>query len=208
MKEIDPRQVTERERYKLLSGALIPRPIAWTLTQNEETGSLNLAPFSFFTVLASEQPLVSLSVMRRRQDGAMKDTARNLVTAGEGVIHIVDRAHLEAMNQTAATLQPDESEVDANGLQTVASSKVKTPRLAEAAVAFEVKVKSHLPLEADDSQVMTDLFILEVVNFVFRDDLVDVANYHVDARKLDPISRLAGSNYGKLGEIISIERPK
>ena len=75
--------------------------------------------------------------MRRRQDGAMKDTARNLVTAGEGVIHIVDRAHLEAMNQTAATLQPDESEVDANGLQTVASSKVKTPRLAEAAVALK-----------------------------------------------------------------------
>ena len=81
MKEIDPRQVTERERYKLLSGALIPRPIAWTLTQNEATGSLNLAPFSFFTVLASEQPLVSLSVMRRRQDGEMKDTSRNLVTA-------------------------------------------------------------------------------------------------------------------------------
>ncbi|WP_054645626.1 hypothetical protein [Secundilactobacillus oryzae] len=65
MKEVVPSQLTERERYKLLTGAIIPRPIAWTLTKNQETGTLNLAPFSFFTVLASQIPMVTLSIFCR-----------------------------------------------------------------------------------------------------------------------------------------------
>lgn len=206
MKEVVPSQLTERERYKLLTGAIIPRPIAWTLTKNQETGTLNLAPFSFFTVLASQIPMVTLSIFRRH--GEMKDTAQNLVTTGEGVIHIVDQAHLAQMNQTAATLTPDESEIEINRLETVPAQIISTPRLVDATVALEVKVQSHVPLNDDDGQPMTDLFMLEVVHFSFRDDLLDEDKYYVDAKGLNPISRLAGSNYGTLGDIIAVERPK
>ncbi|HLQ74268.1 MAG TPA: flavin reductase, partial [Bacillota bacterium] len=76
MISIDPLNNSERDNYKLLIGSVIPRPIAF-ITSLSEDGILNGAPFSYFNVVSSNPPLISLSVQRKA--GMMKDTARNII---------------------------------------------------------------------------------------------------------------------------------
>ncbi|GAB2027763.1 flavin reductase family protein [Lactovum odontotermitis] len=196
MKSYIADNLTEKEVYKLLSGAIIPRPIAWLTTQNAD-GLVNAAPFSFFTVVSSDPPIVAISMT------AMKDSVRNLLATGEGVIQLVSSNNLENMNQTASTLPADESEVLKFGIPTIDSEMVSVPAIKDAQVRFEVKLYQHLPV-GKKSQLM----LLEIVNFVFADDLLDSENFHVDAERLNPVARLAGNNYAQLGHIFELKRPK
>ncbi|GAB2025159.1 flavin reductase family protein [Lactovum odontotermitis] len=196
MKSYKADNLTEKEVYKLLSGAIIPRPIAWLTTQNAD-GLVNAAPFSFFTVVSSEPPIVAISMT------AMKDSVRNLLETGEGVIQLVSSNNIEQMNQTASTLPADESEVLKFGIPTVNSEVVSVPAVKDSLVRFEVKLYQHLPVGKH-----SHLMLLEIVNFAFADDLLDAENFHVNAEKLDPVARLAGNNYAQLGRIFEIKRPK
>ena len=102
---IDPNTQSEQDIYKLLIGSVVPRPIAFVTTLSED-GVLNAAPFSYFSILTSNPPMLSVSVQRK--NGTAKDTARNAMQSGELVIHIVDEDTVEAVNETAANLPPDE----------------------------------------------------------------------------------------------------
>lgn len=109
MISIDPNTQSERDTYKLLIGSVVPRPVAFVTTLSAD-GVLNAAPFSYFSIVSSNPPLLSVSVQRK--NGAPKDTARNAMQSGELVIHIVDEDTVAAVNETAANLPPDESELD------------------------------------------------------------------------------------------------
>lgn len=199
---IDPALNTERDNYKLLIGSIIPRPIAFVTTLSED-GVLNGAPFSYFNIVTSNPPMVSLAI--QRSGGKQKDTARNIIEKREFVIHIVDEQNVGAINQTAASLPSDESEVELAQLQTVQSDKVAVPGVKQAKVRMECVLEHTVTLGGGD-QPGVDLIVGKVVQFHFAEDIYEQGKINPD--KLAAISRLAGDNYAKIGEIFELERPK
>lgn len=199
---IDPSHQTERENYKLLIGSIIPRPIAFITTLSSED-VLNAAPFSYFTIVTADPPMIAVSIQRRQ--GERKDTSRNAIAKGEFVVHISDESYIDQINQTAAALSPDESEVVLAGLTSVISVKVDVPGIAEANIRMECVLEQAIPLGGTEGAPSADLLIGRVVHFHIADDLYDKG--HIDAQKLRPVSRLAGNSYAKLGEQFELERP-
>jgi flavin reductase (DIM6/NTAB) family NADH-FMN oxidoreductase RutF len=137
---IDPSQHARADNYKLLTNLVVPRPIAWITSQNAG-GVINLAPFSFFNAIGSD-PLMVVIGVGPGNDGGMKDTARNINELKEFVVHLVTEELIDAMNISAADFPPNESELPAAGLTTIASTKVKVPRLAQAKAALECTLHS------------------------------------------------------------------
>lgn len=196
MLSIDPTQQTERENYKLLVGTVIPRPIAFVTSMSAD-GLVNAAPFSYFNIVSSDPPLLSVSVQSRA--GVLKDTARNAIEAGEFVIHVVDESNVAEVNKTAASLPPEESEIDLTGLTLIPSEVVKVPSVEQAKVRFECQLEQAVELGG------TRLLIGKVVRFHIDESIYE--NGRINPEALKPVSRLAGTNYAKLGEIFSMKRP-
>lgn len=200
MISIDPKQISERDNYKLLIGTIIPRPIAFVTTKSKE-GIVNGAPFSYFNIVSSNPPMVSISVQR---SGDLKDTARNIYDNGEFVVHIVDDENVDKVNITAASLPPTESEIELANLTLVDSETISVPGVLEAKVRMECKLVKAVNLGGDGPG--SDLFIGEVVRFHIEESIYE--DGRTDPRGLNAVSRLAGSNYAEIGTIFSIERPK
>lgn len=199
---IDPKNNSERENYKLLIGSIIPRPIAFVTTKSEQ-GVINGAPFSYFNIVSSNPPMISLAI--QRPNGRLKDTARHIHHQQQFVVHIVDEDNVEQVNETAASLPVTESELARTNFTLVDSQQIAVPGIQEAKIRMECCLVQSVPLMNGEEQT-GDLFIGEVVQFH-----IDEAIYHegrIDPRKLNAVSRLAGSNYAKVGEIFSIERPQ
>ncbi|HWL12410.1 MAG TPA: flavin reductase family protein [Ureibacillus sp.] len=203
MLSINPKDVSERDNYKLLTGTIIPRPIAFVTTKSTE-GVVNGAPFSYFNIVSANPPLVSLAI--QRPNGRVKDTARNIYSSGEFVVHIVDSENVNQINETAASLPPNESELVIANLTEVNSLLVNVPGIQEAKVRMECKLIKAIPLK-DEENPGSDLFIGEVVLFHIDESIYE-ENGRIDAEKLGAVSRLAGSDYASLGKLFSIERPK
>ena len=202
MLSIDPTKNTERENYKLLIGSIIPRPIAF-VTSISQGGVLNGAPFSYFNIVSSNPPLVSVSI--QRSGGKQKDTARNILETKEFVIHVVDDLNVNQINQTAASLPPDQSEISLANLTPIESTRVSVPGVKEAKVRFECKLEHSIELGEVDTPG-TDLIIGKIVQVHIDEKIYE--NGRIDPVGLGAVSRLAGTNYAKVGEIFSIERPK
>lgn len=204
MRSIDPSVIGKRDVYKLLVGSVIPRPVALVTTLNDD-GVLNAAPYSYFNIVTADPPLLSVSVQRKQ--GVQKDTSRNAIEKGEFVIHIADASYLTQLNQTAASLPSLESEVDLAGLTPIASEMISVPGLAEAKIRMECVLEHALPLGGTVDAPTTDLIIGRVVRIHVHESVYG-ESYHIDAAALDPISRLAGYHYARLGEQITLERPQ
>ncbi len=181
--------------YRLMTGIVVPRPIAWVTTLST-AGGVNLAPFSMFTVVSSKPPLLAFSVGHNH--GVYKDTARNILALEEYVIHIADFAHLDALHQSSADYPPDVSEVETLGLATVASEEIKVPRLRDAPVAMECRLRNCIEF----GQTRNRLIVGEVIVFHFRDGLV--GDGKVVTADLDPIARLGGPTYARLGTTVTM----
>ncbi|WP_249871478.1 flavin reductase family protein [Oceanobacillus saliphilus] len=202
MLSLDPTNNTERENYKLLIGSIIPRPIAF-VTSLTENDTVNAAPFSYFNIVSSNPPMISVSAQRR--DGKQKDTARNILGKKEFVIHIVDESNVVEINKTAATLSPNESEIALTSLTLIDSEQVSVPGVKEAKVRMECTLEQVIEL-GEDGSIGTDLIIGKIVRFHIDEEI-----YHdgkIDPIKLGALSRLAGTNYAKIGDIFAMERPK
>lgn len=143
MISIQPKNNSERENYKILTGTIIPRPIAFVTTISDE-GVVNGAPFSYFNIVSSNPPLVSVAI--QRANGNLKDTARNIYNNGEFVVHIVDQNNVKQVNETAASLPYNESELDIANLTQVPSDMINVPGVKESKVRFECKLVQALPL--------------------------------------------------------------
>lgn len=202
MLSFDPNNQSERDNYKLLIGSIIPRPIAMVTTLSS-SGVLNAAPYSYFNIVTANPPLISISVQRKQ--GVPKDTSRNAIESGAFVVHISDESYIQEINVTAASLPPEESEVDLAGLTPIQSDVISVPGLAEAKIRMECLLEQVIPLGGTAEAPATDLLIGRVVQFHIDESLYQ--DGHIDPEGLNPVSRLAGTNYSKLGEIFSIERP-
>lgn len=203
MKQLDPQQLTERENYKFLIGSIIPRPIAFVTTITED-GVVNAAPFSFFNIVSSNPPMISVSIQRKA--GEMKDTARNINQQGQFVVHIVDSENVAQVNETAANLPAHESEVTRAGLTLVESTKIKVPGVKEAKIRFECELEKVLALGGDENNAGCDLIIGKILYYHIEDTIYEGGK--IDPEKLAAISRLAGNDYAKIGEQFTIERPQ
>jgi len=199
---IDPTQNTERENYKFLIGSIIPRPIAFVTTISKD-GVLNGAPFSYFNIVSSNPPMISLSI--QRLSGKQKDTARNIIESKQFVVHIVDEENVEKINKTAASLAPEQSEIELANLTPVESVKISVPGVKEAKIRMECSLEHSLELGSLDT-TGCDFIIGKVVQFHIKNEIYE--NGRIDPRGLAAVSRLAGNNYAKIGEVFEIERPK
>lgn len=198
--QIDPASLTEREIYKILIGAVVPRPIAWVSSIGAE-GTPNLAPFSYFNIACTDPPML-LFCPQRRGDGLPKDTLRNVQTTGEFVLHIVSEELTAAMNQTSADYPYGTDEFAATGLQSAPSIAVAPPRVADAAVAFECRVEQivHVGNERGGEIVIGRVLQMHVRDDVYRDGYIVL-----DALK--PVARLAGNDYARVTDTFSLQRP-
>ncbi|HMK79830.1 MAG TPA: flavin reductase family protein [Xanthobacteraceae bacterium] len=192
---VDPKSLSADESYKLLTGVVVPRPIAWVTTLSPN-GGVNLAPFSTFTFVAPKPPMLAFSVGQR--GGVYKDTARNILANEDYVVHIADRPLIGAVHESAVEHPPEVSEVELQRLATAPSLQVRPPRIAAAPIAMECRLRQCLEF----GETRSRLIVGEVVAFHFRDGLM--RDGKIDTRKLDPVGRLAGPNYATLGEIVAM----
>lgn len=195
-------QLSAKDQYKILIGSIIPRPIAFLSTLSNE-GIINLAPFSFYNIVSYDPAILSVSIQRK--NGQAKDTTVNILEGGEAVIHSVSNHNLEAVNQAAKELVYNESELNLTDMTLVDSSTVRTPGVQEAAIRFETKLYQHVPIKGINDQIMADLLLLSVQAYHLDEKVYQ--DTHILADQLDPISRLAGNDYAKLGKTQTIPRP-
>ena len=196
---VDFAALSARERYRWMTGVIVPRPIAWVLTRAGD-GHLNLAPFSYFNAVASEPPLVVLSVGRRPGAHAPKDTARNVLAHRRFVVHIPSWPMLEAMNATSLDLPPERSELDLARLATAPFPGFPLPRLAGARVAMGCVL-------AQAQRIGRQTLVFGRIERLFVDDAV-LRDGAPDAQALDPVARLGADAYARLGEVRRLARPK
>ena len=201
MKEIRPEVLSQKENYKLLIGSIIPRPIALVTTESDDN-VLNIAPFSFFNVVSSDPPILSVAV--QRVNGEMKDTARNIVQNKEAVVHIVDTDNVRDANQTAALLSHEESELERTNFETVDSVEVSVKGLKQSKVRFEAVLYDDIVIEKD-GQSISDLLLLEVKYYHFDERIYN--DGYINKEELNAVSRLAGNDYAEIGHTFTIERP-
>jgi flavin reductase (DIM6/NTAB) family NADH-FMN oxidoreductase RutF len=142
MTSISFRELDPHDRYKLLCGVVVPRPIA-LVTTLDDNGVVNAAPFSFFNVFSEDPPLVVLG-LQHRPDLSPKDTTRNIHCDRQFVVHLVDEALAAAMNDCAVDFPCGDSEVEATGLPTLPSVDIAVPRLA--AAPFALECRQHVAL--------------------------------------------------------------
>nr|WP_019390694.1 flavin reductase family protein [Priestia filamentosa] len=202
MFSIEPGSMSEREIYKFLIGSIIPRPIAFVTTISKE-GNLNGAPFSYFNIVSSNPPMISLSI--QRSAGKQKDTARNIIESKQFVVHIVDEQNVEKINQTAASLPSNQSEIELANLTPIESVKISVPGVKEAKIRMECSLEHSLELGGSDTPGC-DLIIGKVVQFHIEEDIYK--NGRINPNGLAAVSRLAGNDYAKIGEIFEVKRPK
>ena len=193
---IDPAYLDPETAYRLITGVVVPRPIAW-VTSLSATGVLNLAPFSAFMFVAPKPPMLAISVGRK--GNIYKDTAQNILNNEQYVVHIADSSLMNAVHESSTEHPPDVSEVEELRLSTLPGERIKVPRLAAAPVAMECRFRQCLEF----GETRSRLIVGEVLVFHIRDGLLQ--NGKIETRALDPIARIAGPRYAKLGEIITLK---
>lgn len=196
--DLDFRSLSPEQCYKLMINLIVPRPIA-LVTTIDAAGVVNAAPFSVFNMVGEDPPLVMISI-NKLAAGAFKDTARNILTNGEFVVHIADEASAAAMDATAATLPPEQSEITHAGFSVTASRLVKPPRIVEAPVAFECT--RHETMESASRFV----FFGRIVWLHARDGIVDLARGRVDYTRFHPVGRFGAGQYVRLRDRFLVEK--
>lgn len=192
---IDLAALSRTERYKLLTGAVVPRPIAFVTTM-ASNGGVNAAPFSQFVIVAVDPGLLGISIGPR--PGGPKDTLVNIESTGEFVINMVPDSWAETVQRASEEFAPDVSEVELLGLATVPSVCVRPPRLAGSRVQFECKLERIVEFGAAPNRfVVGEIALMHVAKGLAHERKIDATAYA-------PLARIGGRNYVRFGEIISV----
>jgi flavin reductase (DIM6/NTAB) family NADH-FMN oxidoreductase RutF len=192
----NPDTTNARHFFQLFSGALVPRPIAWITSTNQD-GSLNLAPYSFFGGVNTRPPMVMVSI--GTHEGELKHTGENITRTKECVIHIPSVSHIDAVNKSAHKYEVNVSELLQTGLSTCKSNVVQTPSIEGTSIRIECRLNQVVELPTNQ------MFLLDVVS-LFIDDNV-LINGVPDIKAIDPLSRIGGNFYTTVGEVIQKIHP-
>jgi flavin reductase (DIM6/NTAB) family NADH-FMN oxidoreductase RutF len=211
MLNLDPADFDPRQIYKLMTGIIVPRPVALVSTVDRD-GVANLAPFSFFSGVGSNPPTVLFCPTLRAPGGApsklrsemRKDTLSNVEETGEFVVNVVSEAIAAAANASAAEVPPEVDEFVLAGLTPQASEAVRPPRVAESPAQMECKL---LQVVYTNRAPGGGVVVLgEVVRFHVRESLVD--DFRVDPAALDAVGRMAGNTWVRTRDRIELIRPR
>lgn len=192
--------LSSSQAYKLLTGVVVPRPIAWISTRSSG-GVVNVAPFSSYNYVADTPPMLAVNI-GLHDDGCLKDTARNIRETGEFVVNVTTRAALDVMNASSARYAAGVSEARELGIELLPGRVVGVPRVASSPVHMECRLSQIVPLGAG----VNTLYIGEVVMFHLAKGVYD--GRHVNSVAIDPLARLGGPFYAALGEIFKRKRPE
>lgn len=193
-------KLTERERYKILIGTVIPRPIA-LVTTISKSGQPNAGPFSFFNVLTHDPAIVAIGV-ENYSDMRFKDTARNIRETGEFTVHICDDALVDQMEVCAIKFGPEVNELDEARLATTPGQMVKSPRIIAAPAALECR--RHTTLQVGPAR---EIILGEVLGVYVRSDAVDPSNLHIDQQLMDAVGRMGGHSYTRTRDQFDVKTP-
>ena len=199
--QFDPKETDHSAIYKLLTGAIIPRPIGW-ISSISEDGINNLAPFSYFNAVGDDPPHVMFST--GISNATFKDTLNNVLNTKQFVVNMVTEELTESMNITAQSVLPEIDEFELAGVTPLASVIVKPMRVKESPITFECELVHHYFLE-DHKKGGACIIVGRIVMMHFDDNLL-LDNYTINLDIYKPVSRLAGANYAKIGELFSIKR--
>jgi len=189
--------------YKLMIGMVVPRPIAFVSSLDEQ-GVRNLAPFSYFMACSADPPVVCFVSSFRKGEAPTKDTLRNVVATKEFVVNIVSEEFADKMNLTSAEVPPEIDEFDISGLTPVASELVKPPRVGESHAQMECRLRQLLPIgEAPGGGTIVFGDVLR-----FHVDEAVVNGYKIDPDKLRAIGRMGGPTYVRTRDRFDMTRPK
>lgn len=186
--------LTPEQTYKLMTGIVVPRPIAW-ITTLSPAGRVNLAPFSCYTIVSNKPPMIGVNIGRKA--GVRKDTGSNIHESGEFVVNIANESLLDPLHQSAVEYPSDVSEVELLGLPTLACDLIAVPRLADVPVSLECRLHSITPF----GETGAEFYVGEVLAMHIRDEIMHDGK--IQTTDLRPICRLGGPNYAQLGEIIT-----
>lgn len=178
-----------KNRYKLLNCIVIPRPIAW-ITSVNENGIVNAAPFSYFNIMGIDPPIVTVGPQYRNnfKDG-IKDTPRNIRNNGDFVVNIVNEALAEKMDRTSAFFPAEVSEVEEMNLELAPSALIKVPRIADAPASIECR--EHTTMFIGN----TCIVIGEVLHLWIKDELVDTERFYVNMEEMQVVGRVGAGKY-------------
>lgn len=194
--------LTGRERYQLLTSLVVPRPIAWVSTRSPE-GRRNLAPFSYYAALSASPFLVGVSVGHR--GGAPKDTLRNVRETGAFCVNVVTAGQLREMNETSGEFPPEVDEFERTGLESAEAESVDAPYVAGCPAVLECRLFKEVEL----GEAPNTLLVGEVLAVRLSDELrTREGTWFVDTESLDPVARLWGDLYARVGETPALPRPK
>lgn len=198
---IDFKTITTQERYKILAGSVVPRPIALVTSINNK-GELNAAPFSFFNALSANPPLVGFGI-QRMPDGQLKDTYKNIIESQEFTVNIVSDALVEAMNICAIQFESNVDEASMAGLSAIPGTLINTPRIKESMISLECKLFSNI-----STSEYGDLLLGEVVMAHINESIIDTNNLYIDQIGLDAVGRMGGQGYVRTREYFDLKAIK
>ena len=198
---INPKNQSVKENYKLMTGCIVPRPIAFVSTISKD-GIPNLAPYSFFTGVSSKPPAVCISAGRKGMKGSKKDTLKNIEESGEFVVNTVSYNITEKMVAASAEFPAEINEFKEAGLTEAACRMVKAPRVKESLISMECSlikiVEVGPPAAGGSSLVIGEIVLFHVADEIYKDGRIDIL-------KLNPVGRLAGIEYTLLQDIFEAE---
>jgi flavin reductase (DIM6/NTAB) family NADH-FMN oxidoreductase RutF len=193
MTTIDPTQVSSSIFHGFLLSAVTPRPIALASTV-DKNGNVNLSPFSFFNCFGSNPPIVVFSPSRRVRDNTTKHTYENILEVPEVVIHIVNYKIVQQTSLASSEYPPGVNEFEKAGFTAASSVLIRPPRVVEAPVAMECRVKQVIP--TGEHGGAGNLVICEVLLMHVDENVI--SDGRIDPYKLDAVSRLGADYYARI----------
>ena len=184
-------------------GSVIPRPIAFVSTQSK-AGVLNLAPYSFYTIACFNPMILAFFPVRFKKEEEKKDSYTNIIETGEFVVNVATESIMEPLNATAGRFEASVDEFELAGLTPSPSELVAPPGVLESPVRMECRLEKTVSF-GDEGAGGSDGIFGRVVHFYADDTLIE--DFRIDEQKLQPIARLAGVKYSRLGDITEIKRP-
>lgn len=199
------KDLTPNQAYGAMVQTIIPRPIAWVLSDNGD-GSFNVAPFSFFNGVCSDPPLLMLSIGKKDSDEE-KDTRLNIRERKKFVVHISSTRHIDKVNASSASLAHGESEVDVANLELEPIEGFEMPKIVGCGIAMACELYRIDEFGPESQAVIYG----KIISLTVSDDLIvpnEKNRFQIDATQLDPLARLGGRYFAGIGEILSADRPK
>lgn len=200
---VDLSTLTPVQIYAMMTQTIIPRPIAWLISENADN-SLNLAPFSYFNALSSDPPMIMVSI-GLKPDGDKKDTRINIEQRKHFVVNIAHKEMAEPLTASSASMAPGVSEVDALNLAVAPIEGFAVPRLAECRLAYACELDS-IHMIKDQAIVFAKLSSLYIDDAVVGED--EKGRLKINADAVDALGRLGGGEYVTAGKTITVQRPE